>query len=356
MFPEAGRTELQEFPMPVVSAPSDVLIETEYSIVSAGTELACRAGIEGWAPLPFCPGYGSVGRVIAHGSAVKNLALGQRVLTYGKHAKHALADRVVVPVPEGLDPVKAVFARMAGVSVAASRVSEAEIGDFVAVIGLGLVGIFSAQLFGLSGCEVIAIDPSPRRREQARACGIPHVLAGGPDVKREVAAITGGRMCAAVIDATGLSSVALEVAPQLAGVQAEIILLGSPRASHVADVTPFLSGVHLAFGAAQVKGALEWRFPVLAHPEGLYKHSVESNIRQLLRLIHQGKLVVDPLLTHLVSPNDCDSVYSGLATQKEVYTGAVFDWSRVHPTRPAPLARVVSTNARARDLVLAGRS
>ena len=329
MFPTAGRAELQSFPMPEIVKPTDIIIETEYSIVSAGTELACRAGIEGWAPLPHCPGYGSVGRVIAHGPDAKNVTIGQRVLTFGKHAKHTYTDHMAVPVPEGLDPVKATFARMAAISIAASRVSEAELGDFVAVIGLGLVGNLSAQLFGLAGCEVIAIDPSPRRREQAKACGIPHVLAGGPDIKEQVAAITGGRMCAAVIEATGLSAVALDTAPKVAGVQSEIILLGSPRASHTADVTPLLSGVHLALGAASVKGALEWRFPTLAHPHGLYKHSIENNIQQLLRLLSRNKLVIDPLLTHLASPADCHAVYEGLATQKEVYTGAVFDWSKV---------------------------
>jgi len=329
MFPAPGLTELQAFEAPEISAPTDIIIETEYSIVSAGTELACRAGTEGWAALPFCPGYGSVGRVIAKGSEACGVEIGQRILTFGKHAKHTKTDRVAVPVPEGLDPVRAVFARMAAVSIAASRVSDAELGDFVAVIGLGLVGNLSAQLFCLSGCEVIAIDPSPRRREQAKACGIPHVLSPGPNLKAEVAAITGGRMCMCVVEATGLSSVAIETAPLLAAKFGEIVLLGSPRASHTADVTPFLSTLHLCNAETSVKGALEWRYPVLADPEGFTKHSIENNVRQLLRFLSQGKLATDPLLTHLASPADCHAVYEGLANQKEVYTGVVFDWSKV---------------------------
>ena len=87
--------------------------------------------------------------------------------------------------------------------------------------------------------------------------------------------------------------------------------------------------MHLALGAAAVKGALEWRFPVLTHPQGLYKHSIENNIGQLLRLLSQDKIITAPLLTHLASPADCHTVYEGLATQKEVYTGVVFDWAKV---------------------------
>lgn len=329
LFHAPGQARLETFPVPAIARPADVLIETEYSIVSAGTELACRAGIEGWAPLPFCPGYGSVGRVIACGDAVKDIIVGQRVLTFGKHAKHALADAVIVPVPEGLDPAEATFARMASIAITAVRVSDAELGDAVAVIGLGLVGNLAAQLFALSGCEVIGIDPSTARRAQARACGIAHVLASGPDVQAQVAAITSDRLCGTVVEATGLSAVALETAPALCGKQGEIILLGSPRAPYTADVTPFLNQLHLCRPTATVKGALEWRYPLRDDGEGFAKHSIERNVRQLLHLLAQGKLKGSPLLTHLATPADCQAVYEGLTHQKDVYTGVVFDWSKV---------------------------
>lgn len=329
MFPEPGRAELQSFSAPSVAAPTDVVIETEYSIVSAGTELACRAGIEGWAPLPFCPGYGSVGKIIAKGPGVADLRVGQRILTFGKHASHALAENIAVPVPEGLDPAAATFARMASVAITSLRASDAELGDFVAVIGLGVVGNIAAQLFALSGCEVIGIDLSARRREQTAACGIPHLLSPGPDLAAQVDAITAGRRCGTVVEATGLSAVALETAPKLVGKQGEIVLLGSPRAAFQADVTPFLNQLHLCRPTSTVKGALEWRYPVRDDGEGFCKHSIERNVRLLLRLLAQGKLKTAPLLTHLASPADCHAVYEGLANQKDVYTGVVFDWSKV---------------------------
>lgn len=329
MFTAPGRAELQSFPTPTISAPTDILIETEFSIVSAGTELACRAGIESWAPLPFCPGYGSVGRVIAKGDAARDVEIGQRILTFGKHARHALVENIAVPVPEGLDASAATFARMGSVAITSLRASDAELGDFVAVIGLGVVGNLAAQLFALSGCEVIGIDLSPRRREQAEVCGIPHTLAPGPDLAARVAAITGGRMCNTVVEATGLAAVATDTAPLLVGKQGEIVLLGSPRAPHQTNVTPFLNQLHLCRPTSAVKGALEWRYPVHDDGEGFCKHSIERNVRQLLRLLGQGKLKTSPLLTHLASPTDCHAVYEGLSLQKDVYTGVVFDWSRI---------------------------
>jgi 2-desacetyl-2-hydroxyethyl bacteriochlorophyllide A dehydrogenase len=330
LFPSPGQAILEEFAPPAPTGPSDVLIETEFSIVSAGTELACRQGLESWAPLPFCPGYGSVGRVIELGpQAPAGLAVGRRVLTFGKHASHALAETLVVPVPDGLDPAEAAFARMASVAITALRVSDAEPGDFVAVIGLGLVGNLAAQLFALAGCEVIGIDLSAARRGQAEACGIRHVLAPGAELRDQVAAITGGGFCETVVDATGLSGVVVSQAHLLAATQGEIILLGSPRAPHTADVTPFLNQLHLCRPVAQVKGALEWRYPVNIDPNHLHKHSIERNVRQLLSLLARKKLKIAPLLTHRAPPADCQQIYEGLAHRKDDYTGVVFDWSKV---------------------------
>ena len=47
----------------------ELLIESLYSAVSAGTELACLAGLEEWFPFPGVPGYATVGRIVALGSS-----------------------------------------------------------------------------------------------------------------------------------------------------------------------------------------------------------------------------------------------------------------------------------------------
>lgn len=329
MFTSPGQAVLEQFSTPKLRGPDDILIETEFSVVSAGTELACRQGTESWAPLPFCPGYGSVGRVLERGANATHVQVGQRVFTYGKHARQAYVETLVVPVPEGLDPAEAVFARIAAVAITSVRASDVELGDTVAVIGLGLVGNFAAQLFTLSGCQVIGVDPSPARRRQALACGIAHAIDSGPNLQAEVEALTGGRKCETVVDATGLAAVVLQSAPKLVAPQGEIILLGSPRQSYPADVTPFLSQLHLCRPTAQVKGALEWRYAVKEDPQRFYKHSMERNARQILQLLHAKQLRVAPLLTHRVSPAECQTVYEGLTHAKDTYTGVVFDWSKV---------------------------
>ena len=329
VFPGPNRVELEDIDFCTDAlAPQAAAIRTRYSIVSAGTELACLSGNEGWAKMPFYPGYGSAGEVVAVGSAAQGLKPGDSVFTYGKHASHALTSTVAVPVPDGLDGRIAVFARMAGVSITALRVSEAELGDYVAVYGLGLVGNFAAQLFTLAGCEVIGIDVAPRRLDLAKSCGAAHAISPAQgNVKEAIADITRWEMCRTVVEATGNPKVG-EVAADAAAKLGEVILLGSPRGAHEGDVTTLLNRVHLwGNGCVTFKGAHEWRYPTLKDTTGHAKHSIERNIEIILRLMSQGKLSVKPLLTHVLPPAACAQAYEGLRNKKDEYVGVVFDWT-----------------------------
>src|SRR5439155_13462024 len=73
------------------------------------------------------------------------------------------SDLMVARVPEQLDPRRAVLARMGQVAFTAVRLGNAELGDTVAVQGLGLVGNLAAQLLKLSGCNVIGLRSEERR-------------------------------------------------------------------------------------------------------------------------------------------------------------------------------------------------
>ena len=329
VFPEANKVELEAFDFTTDQlTPQAAAIRTRYSIVSAGTELACLSGNEAWAKMPFYPGYGSVGEVVAVGGAAQGFKPGDRVFTYGKHASNGLTSTVAVAVPDGLDGRTAAFARMVGVSITALRVSEAELGDYVAVYGLGLVGNFAAQLFTLAGCEVIGIDLAPRRLELAKSCGAAHAISPAQvDVKEAVADITRGQMCRTVVEAIGNPKVG-EVAADLAAKLGEVILLGSPRGAHESDLTTLLNRVHLwGNGCVTFKGAHEWRYPTLKDTTGHAKHSIERNIEVILRLMSQGKLCVEPLLTHVLPPTACARAYEGLRDNKDEYVGVVFDWA-----------------------------
>lgn len=328
VFTEPWKAELKEYDFDAGKVgDNDVAIKTEYSVVSAGTELAILSGNEGWAKLPFVPGYGGVGKIIAMGKNVKNFSEGDRVFSYTKHQSYANSAIMVVPLPEGIDGKLAVMARIAGVSITSLRVSEAELGDWVAVYGLGLVGNLAAQLFTLAGCNVIGIDLSEKRIELAKKCGVLHTIKPDADLKERIKDLTSGEMCRSVIESTGVPAVA-EKAADIAGNLGEVILLGSPRGEYKTDLTEFLNKIHIAQnGCITFKGAHEWRFPVKPDPRGINRHCIERNIGNILQLISRGKLKVNELISQVASSKNCNKVYEGLRNRKDEYIGVVFDWN-----------------------------
>ena len=328
VFTAPYQSELQVIDAQLAPGAGEVALELAYTLISPGTELACLAGTEDWARMPFLPGYAGVGTVSAVGAGVTHLREGDIAFSYTHHASHALSRTVALPVPPGLELQHAIFTRMAAVAMTALRVSDAELGDQVAIYGLGLVGNLAAQLFALAGCEVIGIDLSPHRCELARACGVAHVVDPAQvDPVAYVKEITHGRMCGTVVEAIGLSPLAVAAA-KLTSKLGEVILLGSPRAPFEADVTPLLRDIHLwDSGCVTYKGAHEWRIPTRHDPTGRVKHSIERNCAIILGLIASGKLQVAPLLSHVVSPAACQEAYLGLRDRKDEYLGVLFDWS-----------------------------
>ena len=328
---EPGRIEVQRTDLDEGLQPWEVLVESEYSIISAGTEGAGFTGLVKEMPFgdggqyPRGTGYGNLGRVLKIGDEVAGLQMGDRVLSFSGHATKVKADtrRMVMPVSQDAPGEKLVFTRMAGVSIAALRSSSIQPGDTVLVVGGGLVGNFAAQLFGLAGADVMLADLSDLRLRQAAECGIArNVNPGRDDLVAAVKDWTGGGVRIGV-EAIGISEVIAQVVECTAR-YGEVILLGSPRARATFDITPMLLRIHLE--AIRMIGALEWRWP---QHETERSRDLDANYRQIAQWIAAGQLTVDPLLTHLASPADCQAMYDGLASNKEEYLGVVFDWSKI---------------------------
>ena len=335
-FPQAHQAMLVEREVsPDDLGPGEALVRGEYSIVSAGTELANFTNLADEAPalpdrprwpgpFPRYPGYGHLGTVVAVGSADAPVAPGDRILTFSNHGSLVKANvrRFALPVPPEADGRRAVLTRMAGVAITAVRASSVAAGDQVVVIGLGLVGNFAAQLMRLSGADVLGVDLSRHRLEIARQCGIRQVIdPGADDLASAVRDWTGGQGARITVEAIGRSELAAQ-AVELTRRHGEVVLLGSPRARVTMDVTPMLSRIHML--AIRLIGALEWTYPL--EPTEHAHFSIRENYEQILRWITDERLVVDPLISHVMSPRACQQAYDGLLNRKDEYLGAIFDW------------------------------
>ena len=325
---EKDVVELQEFESDEGGlTPNQVLVKTAYSLVSPGTELDCVSGKESsWFHFPQQLGYCAVGEVAAVGSAVSEYGPGDIVLAATAHATHGVvdADYVRSKVPAGVDAKIAPFVHIALISITALRRSAAELGDCVAVVGQGLIGNLAAQLFRAQGSRVIALDRLARRLEMAKKCGVELVVnAADTDPVEAVRELTGGRGVEVVVEATGSAAAALQ-AVGMAAQNGEMILLGTPRGSHAADVVPLLRAVHRASPNLTLKGAHGGSLPPA---EGQFvKHSAARNARLIFDMVARKQLVLEPLISRVARPEDAPEVYRALRDEPEKLLGVVFDW------------------------------
>src|SRR5262245_9075841 len=94
---EPFKTDVREVDLPAPAA-NQILVETEVSAISAGTDLAVWTGTHQWLKdpnlpdwkFPFRPGYSAAGTVIAVGTDVKGWKTGDRVSYPGTHASAEL--------------------------------------------------------------------------------------------------------------------------------------------------------------------------------------------------------------------------------------------------------------------------
>lgn len=331
-FPSPGTVVLREEEVACDGlARDEVVVRSDCSLISAGTELArLRGEGEGRGCFPTRSGYAVVGRIVAVGPGSQDVAVGDRVFCAGKHAavqrfQHGQDHQWgrCYPVPEGLASEDAVFACLAQIALVAPWTAEAGPGDTVAVFGLGLIGNLCAQLYRAMGARVIALDPVTARCDLARRCGIAETSDCPP--AEQVAMIhrlTGGAGATVTVDAVGHSAV-IQAAAQATALLGSCVLLGTPRTTLTGDLTALLGHVH-THGIA-LRGAHMWRLPATSQ-RGV-RRSVADAYNLCFAMIGDGRLRVAPLRSHLARPEDAPDLYRELQDARASAWGVVIRWA-----------------------------
>lgn len=309
--------------------PSEVIIQNETSIISAGTELSRVFALKPGVKFPVRPGYGSIGRIIKKGSAMANFEIGDRVYYLGSHSsvqRFSAAGQSqwdnLFKVPQGLDAVEASFVCMIAIAITGPNASNVKIGDRVAVFGLGMVGLLAALLYEINGARVIALDPVKSRCELAKSLGVSEVVACPSEEQVEtVMRITDGAGVDIGVDAVGHSSV-IAKAIQVTMPYGEVILLGSPREAYEGNLTDVFNPIHMKM--LNVKGSLANMVP-LKKTAGI-KLNFERNYQVAFDLMVSKRIDAMKIISHVIKPEEAEQAYHGLQYDREQYRCVVIDW------------------------------
>lgn len=332
---EPFKAEVREVDLPA-PAPNQIMVQTAWSAVSAGTELAVWTGTHQWLKdpnlpdwkFPFRSGYSAAGTIVAVGSDVQAWKAGDRISYPGNHASHEL---LTVGhergrwwrLPDNLDFEKASIACIARYGLGASVRAGLTLGRSFAVLGLGIIGQFALRCALAAGCHpVVGIDAVPMRRSAASAAGADHTVdPSSGDVLKALTAFLGVRGAEIVADATGVPD-AIPTAMSLACNGGQVIVVGSPRGK--AQNVNFYDDLHRRY--IEVSGAHGNMLFEPAHTRLAGAWDINKAQHWLLGQLASGRLSLAGLVTHRIAPEGLAEAYDGLLKNKDAYLGVLVKW------------------------------
>ncbi len=379
-IPRTGEIRTDEVPAPQLG-PGCVLVRVAASVVSAGTERTlvefARKGLlqkarsrpdlvrmvlekahrEGLLSAiesatrkleqPQLLGYSCAGTVLALAPEVKTFQVGDRVACAGAgYANHAeivaVPHQLVARIPGSESQVSfeaAAFTTVGSVALHGFRLGKPQVGETVAVIGLGLIGLLAVQIARAAGCNVVGVDPNPVRCELARHFGC--AVATEPAEFESAVAARSASMGADVvlITAASESSAPVELAAKVARGRARVVAVGAvgttlPRQPFFSKELQFC--VSRSYGPGRYDPNYEEKGQ--DYPIDYVRWTENRNMQAFLELLLQGSVLVQPLITHRFDIAEAAQAYEVISGK----TGAPFLGVVLHYNSNAALQTTVS--------------
>lgn len=367
---KTGQTVIEEVPIPSIK-PGYALVHTAASLISAGTERMLvefgqknllqkarsrpdlakqvidktqREGV--FAALgaaysrldqPMTLGYSSAGTIIEVGAGLKGFKPGDRVACAGGgfavHAEYTLVPQnLLAHVPDHVDLESAAFTTLGAIAMHGFRLAQPQVGERVAVIGLGLLGLLTCGIARAAGCDIAGVDVSPARVQLAESLGYTAIQRG--DAEAFFAEKSAGMGWDIVlICADTPSSDPVELAGRVARDRGRVIAIGAfglnmPRKPYYDKELTFM--VSRSYGPGRYDPLYEEQGH--DYPAGYIRWTEGRNLQAFLDL--QGKKLLDvhPLISHRFDISEAVRAYD-LITGKlgEPFLGVVLTYPASQP-------------------------
>lgn len=265
-------------------------------------------------------GYSAAGEVLAVGEGISDLAPGDLVACAGagqaNHAEFISVKRNLVSrVPAGCPINLAATTTIGTIALQGVRRAAAQLGDRVAVLGLGLIGQITVQLLRAAGCEVIGLDLDPARVERARSLGMEHGASDPDGMKALVRDATGGRgVDRTLITAATKSNAAVNLAMDLTRAKGTVVIVGDVGLKVEREVF-YRKEIDLLMSTSYGPGRYDASYEIDGHdyPFGYVRWTLNRNMQAYLDLVARGRLDIQPLIDRVISVDEAPAAYRALA-------------------------------------------
>lgn len=343
---KTGLTEVANVPAPSAKRGQLLIVSTQ-SLVSAGTErMMVEFGKAGWIekarqqpdkvrmvldkvktdglqptieavfnkldqPLPL--GYCNVGRVAELGQGISGFAIGDRVVSNGKHAEVvSVPINLCAKVPDEVSDEDAAFTVLGAIALQGIRLVQPTLGETVVVTGLGLIGLLTVQLLRAHGCRVLGLDFDKEKLALAKQFGAEVVdLAAGQDPIKVAELYSRGRgVDAVIVTAATKSSEPMHQAALMCRKRGRIVLVGVTGLELSRDDF-FKKELTFQVSASYGPGRYDPNYEEKGqdYPVGFVRWTEQRNFEAVLDMIAEGRLNVKPLISHRFAIDKADKAY-----------------------------------------------
>lgn len=325
VFLSKNKVAVQEVEVPEPS-PRDVVVQTEYSWISTGTERSFLRGerIDGETPcgendippFPIVPGYQKTGTVQQVGEEVKDVKPGESVFAasswvnlgprkMGGHVSPAVTPiESIWRIPKGVSPVAACGLVLVQVGYNCATRPPVDKGDIAVVIGDGLVGQWSAQVLAHRGARVILVGRHDSRLQRLK---VRHSLAINEKKENTVGKVrdlVSPEKVAVLVDTVGSVSTIESLHPLMRR-DGHIVSAGFCGTKGLIDIQMLR------------KGEL-----TLHCPSGWNRERMDRT----LELIANGAIDTMSLVTHHFPFWEAEKAWDLILNRKEDFLGVILEW------------------------------
>ena len=343
-----GDTILEEIPAPLVRK-GHVLIRTHRSLVSLGTErmlvefgkgnliskarqqpdkvkqVLNKIKTDGLMPTleavfnkldePLPLGYCNAGEVIAIGEGVNEFSIGDRVASNGHHAEIVCVPKnLCARIPANVSYEEAAFTVIGAIGLQGIRLVNPTLGETVVVVGLGLIGLITAELLLANGCRVIGFDFDERKVALAKEKGVDAFVSSSIDVIKTVEELTDSTGAdAVIITASTKSNDVISQAASMSRKRGRIVLIGVigldiQRADFFKKELSFQ--VSCSYGPGRYDETYEQGGQ--DYPVGYVRWTEKRNFEAVLQAMSAGRLRVKTLITERIALANYQQVYGNM--------------------------------------------
>ncbi|MGC8748905.1 MAG: bi-domain-containing oxidoreductase [Candidatus Kapaibacteriota bacterium] len=290
-------------------------------------------------------GYSSAGIVIE--SRSEHFSPGDPVACAGAgYATHseivAIPQNLACKIPNGVSFESASFTTIGAIALQGVRQANPKLGEYVAVIGLGLIGLITVQLLKANGCIVAGIDIRNDNFELARSFGCNFV--GYTDSISNLMAFTNGMgFDSVIITASTSSNEPTELALKICRKKGRVVVVGSvgmnlPRSPFYEKEIEFT--ISCSYGPGRYDKFYEEYG--IDYPYPFVRWTEKRNMEAFLNLVQDGKIDTSKLITHRFPIDKATEAYSILSEPNEKYIAILIEY----PQKAKEFQKVVPSFAK----------